>query len=271
MSGNPFGIPEPKMPTAEEHRAVSLRWLERVQPTLIDQWPAELAKLSFPTEMVQVPVGDLWDDIGVLMDGGPMGRVITELADDLDARMGWQRKFVRLNSRSPKDYPWPFVVPATISGKEAMHFLTGSMRVVDDLYEFKWVPEQPCFICLREWQHDLRSEHEYRCFVKDGELIAVTAYDYTKPQEMPEDGGKEIRDLINAYFTHTLKPVLHLDTVVFDLWLRPRKEPELIEINAYGLSDPCFFGSYLGVENAGSFVQYSYPPLPTPPIQVSEQ
>lgn len=250
-----FDIPELKMPTPEEHRAVSLRWLERIQPTLIDQWPKELLALSFSTEFVKVPA-DLWDDVCLLMDHSRIGPVMRELAAEIDSRIGWERKFVRLNSRSPKDYPWPFEVPATLSGKEAMTMLTGSMRVVDDLYEFHWVPEQPAFICLRDFEFGLRAVDEYRCFVKDYELIAVTAYDYTKPIAAPADGGKDIRERINAYYRETLKPVLHIGTVVFDLWMPRGREPTLIEINPYGLSDPCFFGSYANVEAAMSFVQF---------------
>lgn len=250
-----FNIPEPKMPTDEEHRAVSLKWLQRVQPCLIDQWPKDLLALSFPTEFVRVP-SELWADVCDLMDGKGYGPVIRELAVEIDNRIGWNRKFVRLNSRSPKDNPWPYDVPATISGKEAMNILTASMRVVDDLYEFHWVPEQPAFICLRDFAYELRSGDEYRCFVKDGVLIAVTAYDYTKELRIPEDGGLEIRSLINHYFVNTLKPRLHIGTVVFDLWMPRGRDPMLIEINPYGLSDPCFFGSYENVERASSFIQF---------------
>jgi hypothetical protein len=252
-----FYIPEPRMPTPEEHREISLKWLSRVQPCLIDQWPKDLAELSFLTEMIKVPDG-LWEAFGDMHDRKPRAPIIDEMAAELDSRMGWNRKFVRLNSRSPKDYPWPFEVPATMSGKEAMSFLIGSERVLDDLFEFKWVPEQPAYICLREWQYGLRTTDEYRCFVKDGQLIAVTAYDYTKEQRPPEDDGKAIRKEIDAYFFDVLKPRLHIDTVVFDLWMpwHDKDKMKLIEINPYGLSDPCFFCSYANVENASSYVQY---------------
>ena len=249
-------IPDVVFPTDEEHRAISQRWLKRVQPCLIDQWPKELAALSFHTEFVPVDAASLWEEICTVMNGGDIGQLIRSLADELDAKMGWKRHFVRLNSRSPKDFPWPFEAPATMSGKEAMTFLIHSERVTDDLYEFKWAPEQPAFICLREWQYGLRSTEEYRCFVKDGELIAVTAYDYTKPQMVPADGGKAMRETIDAYFRDVLKPTLHIDTVVFDLWMPRDHQAKLIEINPWGLSDPCFFGSYHGVENASSFIQY---------------
>lgn len=249
-------IKSPRMPTPEEHREVSLAWLARVQPCLIDQWPADLAALSIPTRLVKIDAGTICDAMWDLQDGKntEMPRALCDLAAELDAVMGWDRKFVRLNSRSPKDWPWPFEVPATISGKEAVSMMAGSMRILDDLYEFKWVPEQPAYVCLREWVHWIRAANEFRCFVKDGELIAVTHYDYTKPTPDGVRGRTaEIRAVIDTYFRDKLKPVLHIDTVVFDVAFHPHdrsRTPLLIEINPYGLSDPCWFGSYEAVENA---------------------
>jgi len=137
-----FDIPEPKMPTPEEHRAVSLKWLASIQPTLIDQWPKEVLALSMPTAFISVPDGLLEEFYG-LHDGNQPGPIMNEVADRLDAKMGWDRKFIRLNSRSPKDWLWPFEAPITMSGKEALSFMASSERVLDDLLEFKYVPEQP--------------------------------------------------------------------------------------------------------------------------------
>jgi hypothetical protein len=246
-----------KMPTDEEHREASLGWLSRVQPTLIDQWPSDLAALSIPTKMVRLDVPAVWDGLCRVQDGEGLTQPLYNLADELDREIGWERKFIRLNSRSPKDAPWPFEIPATISGKEAVHILLGSMRVMDDLMEFKWIPEQPAYVCLRDFMPGLRSNDEYRCFVKDGELIAVTHYDYTQPWIGPEDKGKELRNRIDKWFTESLRPVLHIDTVVFDLWVKWDGSFVLIEINPYGLSDPCYFGSYEAVESADCWIKYA--------------
>jgi len=258
-----FKIPKLRMPTPEEHREVSLAWLKRVQPTLIDQWPSELTALSMPTKLVKVDAITMFEEICSLHDGKEMGPYLPALALELDRQIGWDRKFVRLNSRSPKDWPWPFHVPATISGKEAVSILSGSERVLDDLLEFKYVPEQPCFICLRDWVHWISGENEFRCFVKDGRLIAVTHYDYTKPApERLAVQGTDIRAKIDTYFIERLRPTLPIDTVVFDVALNYDGELLLIEINPYGLSDPCWFGSYAAVENANEPVQFAPPTQP---------
>lgn len=243
------------MPSAEELRASSLVWLDRVGPTLIDQWPADVLALSMPTKFVRFPRGMIDDVFEPHQRGAGVPVSVAELAAELDTAMGWERQFVRLNSRSPKDAPWPFEVPATLSGKEAMVIMACSERILDDLCFFEHIPEQPAYVCLRRWDPRIRSWGEYRCFVKDGELIAVSHYDYHHRINVPADGGKAIRELIGRWFIKTLKPRLHLQTVVFDVFLGD-DGPLLIELNPYGLSDPCWLGNYRSVERFSGYVAF---------------
>jgi hypothetical protein len=246
----------PKMPTPEEHRQVALQWLERVQPTLIDQWTEDLVKLSIPTSLVKIDVELIWNAMCDLHDQKPIHDGLKSLSEELDELIGWRRKFIRLNSRSPKDSMWPYEFPATISGKEAVMMLMGSMRVMDDLMEFRWLPEQSCYVAVRDFDPLIRGENEFRCFIKDGGIIAVTHYDYTKPTpEWVRKNPEGIRSGIESYFSRALKPALHIDTVVADLAMMADGSFKLIEINPYGLSDPCHFGNYKSVENASSFIE----------------
>lgn len=244
-----------EMPSEDELHKSSLAWFERVGPTLIDRWPPELAELSMPTELVQFPM-ELMEPLFETAKDWPEPRVAA-FAMELDAKIGWKRRFVRLNSRSPKDATWPFEQPATISGKEALHMFAGSERIIDDLCRFSRIPEHPAYICLRDWVWGFSARNEYRCFVKDGDLIAVTHYDYTKPWGGPGDGGKEIRASIDKYFAERVKPALPIATVVFDLHINYQGEFLLIEINPYGLSDPCYFKSYDRVEKASGYIEYA--------------
>ena len=50
-----FRIPKVVPPTAEEMRQTSLAWLERIGPTLIDQWLKDVLALSMPTKFVLFP------------------------------------------------------------------------------------------------------------------------------------------------------------------------------------------------------------------------
>ncbi len=251
-----LAIPEIRMPTPEEHRATSLKWLARIQPTLIDQWPTDLAALSMPTKLVHIDAQEVWNGFGDMHDGNGIPASIKDLAARLDDELDWKHAFIRLNSRSPKDAPWPFEIPATLSGREAVSLLCGSERILDDLLEFRYVPEQPAYICLRQLRH-IRPCDEYRCFVKGSKLIAVTHYDYLNPWAGPEDGGKDLRARIDAWFVERLKPTLHIETLVFDIYIEPRGDILLIEINPYGASDPCHFGDYATVEKSSEYVRFA--------------
>lgn len=63
------------------------------------------------------------------------------------------------------------------SGQEAMSLLLTSERLYSDILD--WVrygePEQ---ICLREWSDDLLLENEFRVFVHEGRVTAISQYDH---------------------------------------------------------------------------------------------
>lgn len=233
-----------------------MRWFERVSPTLIDHWPADVLALSMPTKFVRMPTGLIED---LFESRGRPSAAVKALAAELDDQMGWDRHFIRLNSRSPKDAPWPFEVPATCSGKEALGLMMASERMLDDLCYFERIPEHHAFICLRDFVPTLRASNEYRCFVVGGRLIAVTSYDYHNPVPTPPDGGKDIRKRIQSWFSGKLAPRLHVQTVVFDVHIGWGGDILLIELNPYGLSDPCFLGDYETVENFSGYVAFENP------------
>lgn len=259
-----ISLPPLIMPTPDELRRSSLEWYGRVGPTMLDQLPLDVLALSMPTKFIRFPL----EIIGSLYDREPWpSPVVDALAAELDAALGWDRHFIRLNSRSPKDAPWPFELPVTCSGKEAINILSASERALDDLAYFSHIPEHPAFICLRKFVPAMQIEDEYRCFVKDGELIAVSRYDYMTPRSAPADGGRAIRDRIDEWFREHLAPRLHIQTVVFDLFLPHdyssllyrTNDPLLIELNPYGLSDPCHLGSYEAVESFTGAVAFASP------------
>jgi hypothetical protein len=63
------------------------------------------------------------------------------------------------------------------SGRDAMSLLLTSERVYSDMLD--WVrygePEQ---ICLRQWNDDLTLEYEFRVFVYDNKITAISQYDH---------------------------------------------------------------------------------------------
>lgn len=248
-------------PSEDDLRKSSARWLECVGPTLIDNWPEDLLALSAPTLFVDLP-----KDIAVTMfDIGPQS-VGSDAANEIDAKLGWERRFFRLNSRSPKDAPFPFELPLSCSGKEMLQVMSCSERMLNDLCYFHHSTATPK-LCLREFWPGVRPLYEYRCFVKDRKILAVAEYAncQTELWSAPLScADAETRANIDIYLNETVLPRLHIDTVVVDIFVGPR-EMKLIEINPFGSSDPVGAQSYKAIENGiPGIARLSREPLPRP-------
>ena len=239
-------IPDIRMPTEDELQASSARWLAVAGPCLIDNWPPDLLDLSAPTIFLDLPQDstgifelDTFDDIAV------------PVAAEIDARLGWDSRFFRLNSRSPKDAPWPFETPVSCSGKEIMKVLAASERILDDLCHFSHSTARPK-LCLREFWPSVRPMYEFRCFLKGGDILAVAEYANERTPNLwrlPPDGyDAEARADVDKYLRETVMPRLHIDTVVVDLWWESSGKFRLIEINPYGHSDPVGAQTYAAIE-----------------------
>lgn len=232
-----------KMPTATEMYASGSLWYARVGETFIDNWPSDLRRASIPTTMIRVDR----DVMAGLFSGE---QEITRSAGLLSRRLGWAMRgrpwFVRLNSRSPKDITYPGL-PITADPAEAIGWLAGSERVCDDVCLLAGA-RRPIYICLRE-PVDIEPGSEARCFAKGGRLIAISRYDYQAPatSEPPTELWR------SALRLHAKYLAAHYPDIVFDL-CRVGGRTIILEINPYGLSDPCCFRSYEAVESVGGLV-----------------
>jgi len=247
-----FKIPEIKIPTLEEHYATSDTWYSCLKGMMLDELPNDVMELSVPTKFIEVPHGALDIFYGDKSLSG-----FDTLASELDKAMDWQEHFIKLNSRSAKD-SWDGI---TCSGRHALVNMANSMRIIDDITQFKYLRHATPKICMRELFCGANGmgTWEFRCFVKDGILLAVSDYDYGSPNKHLKDAGtcKDVREKVNDFFENLHKRMT-LETYVFDVVFNGQKWI-LIEINPYGLSDPCFFGSYANVEASTSYIQMDFP------------
>jgi hypothetical protein len=245
-----FKIPKPIMPTESELRITSAKWLSVVGPTLIDQWPADLLKLSAPTVFVELPqnlaeimFGDHWCE---------KRRDLAEVAAQIDRVCDWDSKFFRLNSRSAKDSPWPFETLVSCSGREMFNVMASSERMLGDLCYFTHATVKP-ILCLREFWPEVRPEREFRCFIVDGQIMAVAEYRNRGETSWNREGlssGKsdaDLRQSIDRYLIDVVKPRLHINTIVVDI-CHLHSGWRLLEINPYGRSDPVGAQSYDRIE-----------------------
>jgi hypothetical protein len=241
-----FKIPFPKLPSDEELQQSSARWLARVGPCFIDQWPSDLVALSADTHFIDIPR----DMVRMFDSDDYFFGVADEIAKQADEVCGWQRKFFRLNSRSPKDAPWPFETLASCSGKEMLSVMRASERMLDDLARFYHSTATPK-LCLREFWPGVGPAFEFRCFIINGQVAAVAEYlnAWADKWELPmPEHDADLREKIDGYLVKTVIPRLHLQTVVIDLAMLNGRDLRLLEINPYGLSDPVGAVSYEFIE-----------------------
>lgn len=234
-------------PTDDDLRPVmESRWAAGA-PYAIDQWPAIIAAASVPTKLIPIDTSE----IDAIFDNDDPRSIslLQKYADLIDEAIGWEPHFIRLSTRSPKDAAFPGL-PITLSGKEAMDWICNSERCMDDLSVAK-IARKPIFIALRKLYHAAPGG-EFRAYAKGGTLLAISRYDYHEPARTNYD-EKAITAVVETFYRDVIAPAY--DDVVFDLQLGAygHEGPLLIEVNPYGLSDPCLFGSYEAIEQEGGF------------------
>lgn len=128
------------------------------------------------------------------------------------------------------------------SGEEAVDLLAQSSRVMEDLMKFLDLPEDlglPFNVIVREWS-DMRPEMEFRVFVKNKQITAISQYCYY--QYFPDLPAA--RENIRRQIFELWARIAHLvpqDHCVVDFVLL-NGEPVIIELNPFfGDTGACLF------------------------------
>jgi len=258
---------------------ISNKIFEMSRPTFLENWPKELYKLSifenpygFPLS-IGLPLsfeqmGNLRSNILEL--GESPKKPINDIINRIDEQIAINSKFrnngvfVKLGSRSPKD-SWlgkrkGFKVK---SGVRAVELLCDcSERIYEDL-TMAIDNNYNAHIWLRQWVN-ITKWAEFRCFMKDRELVGVSQYHYNEHfvelekwiEDVHADIGHSNQSSIETfkevyilpYFKNHFEPLCHLDSVVFDIFIdreclnEPYRSVNLIELNPFcSLTDPCLF------------------------------
>lgn len=244
-------IPAFKPPSPEERRNSAIEWLKPQYGTCLDQLPKDVLELGPKTHFINLPVDREFIEDLFEAEAGTRKSVI-ELARQLDDVFGWNEHVAKISTRSPKD-SWSNN-GVTISGKQAVAWFAASMRVLDDLVKLSNIPDiYTPQVCAREAfipADGIRGNMEFRCFVSDQELIGISDYDYANPISRDDSFWGACLSQITDWYNTQLKPRMHMDTYVFDV-VMSTEGWQLIEVNPYGLSDPCFYKSYAELERIG--------------------
>ena len=247
----------------------SLEYRNMVVPTFLENWPHELEQLSIAQVDVPLTLEEaeaIGTNIIELFElfPEPHFRNIRDIVGRLDTavRKFPNGAFVRLGSRSPKDslhgYTHGFRVT---DGVQAMKLLLGvSERISDDLQaalEWKYEPH----IFVREWVI-IPQWAELRCFMNGRKLVGISQYNYMSGHlEFLDKNVTPIRFAVEQFFDR-FKVASHLDTVVFDVFVKHRCldnvhdwSVKLLEINPFcEFTDPCLFSWKKPEQFDGSFL-----------------
>jgi hypothetical protein len=248
-----------RLPSLEENRADAAQWLQTIRPFLYENWPQTLKDVSFHTELIGLGIADqqalcdAFDQVSRkdFAEAGDICELRNRIDDVVEKHFPLNGFFPRLSSRSAKD---AFVETLHCKdSKDILYQFTTSERILDDLVQYRYA-DTFCYLLLREWVI-IPKLQEWRCFIRDKKLIAISQYHYT--EEWGEGDSPAIRNLIakdtisavSQFVRLQVIPYFEVADYIVDVWLGDHGT-KMIELNPWGLSDPCLF-TYAELEEFG--------------------
>lgn len=248
----------------------------------LENWPAPLTALSFPAvgwQMELDEAADLrlyngeWGQCYEFMPKYTPEHYVKRLERAVAAAGMSGPFFPRLGSRSPKD-AWSFQkYRGRCESPEAAFrmLMDSSERVHDDLSHAHHGKYRPS-IYLRQWV-EMRPENEFRCFVRDRQVIAISQYEYGKfgPEALPWfSHAKNVGDGLAAFISRKIVPHMNgwIEDGVFDLYAEQGPDKlwrdmtiRLIDVNPLTRdTDPCAFTWLELEEGPPNCIAYKYGP-----------
>jgi D123 len=210
----------------------------------------EGSKLTFASEFIELNAERL-DMLVALSDDKNVkeGPVYRSLIRDLDAvfdkfkQHNVNKLFVKLNSVSPKDLCVYFDGPygdidalAAYRSEHVPHMLTRSTRTMSVIRN----PRAPVHIMLREFA-DVPVQDEYRCFIYDNKLRAISQYHWNVQRPELLDQRFAIRDRISNFMSQVLQgSYLPYADCIVDVILAEPSEKTFGGLGIYIVECNCF-------------------------------
>jgi len=196
----------------------------------------------------------------------PVFTELNQAVTEAIARLGG-KVFPKLNWSSPKDAAWIAFNNSLCcySYNDVYQLLKSSNFISHDLTEpFITCADQHTdslqyTLVLRKWT-DMNPGHEYRCFVKDNELIGVSQREATDYYHHIRKERESIVKDISTFYHEKIKNKFPQKSFVFDVLRTCKDVVELVDFNPYGkITDSVLFDweeltGELGVVDSGGSV-----------------
>lgn len=144
----------------------------------------------------------------------------------------------KLNWSAPQDATWIMTnkTMQCFSPSDLFLLLKSSDYINHDLYHAFEGLEQPknleFELVLRKWVN-FNPSMEFRCFVKDRQLVAISQRDLNYYAFLDE-ASDEIREMIGVFFDDVLLPRADSNSFVFDVYIpKPLNRVYLVDINPF--------------------------------------
>ena len=249
-----YKIPKPVMPTQEELEDASAKWWDNLKDVSVHVYYDKLSQHMFPLKMVTIPdriIKELPKVEAMKEDDrfqtmAELQHVFGYCISPALLQLGCSRRFfIKLMSRSPKDYLYEpnMVKPKPLtSTHDALEALQCSMRTFEDLvYMMHLKGVEPYFIV--QPYIDFDPKYEFRCFVVCGKVVGITQYYYDYSFDYGNTDMRGVGFDIENVIRKVVMPRVSISTFVVDVVFFNNKW-YILELNPYGASDPCLFHSY---------------------------
>nr|DAK38034.1 MAG TPA: hypothetical protein [Caudoviricetes sp.] len=251
----------------ENIRETSKKWFKNLEGVKYSDWRSGLLKHTFPYQVLyfrkELVKRALEEDKEAREE---MANIIDNLiSEDQDYYKPYIENgmFVKLDSRSPKDYmqnyPENSLKPLR-NGTEIVNALMCSMRTFEDLCFLVRLDRDFIRLYVKPFE-ELNRKQEWRVFVRCRKIVGISQQFYEENFNYDDRYLSSVRDNLKKFVEEIVIPNITVenfvvDTIVFKhsryLQMDYRNEKQkvvLIETNPYYLSDPCLYKSYKVLED----------------------
>ncbi|KAL0558375.1 hypothetical protein IC582_002937 [Cucumis melo] len=151
--------------------------------------------------------------------------------------------FPKLNWSAPKDSAWisPNGTLKCSSFSEIALLLRSSDSLVHDLcHAYDSCTDKSSsrpskfFLALRKWYPSLRPEMEFRCFVKNRNLIGISQREVTTFYPAVVEKKERLREVIREFFIDHVKANFELENYTFDVYVTRNESVKIVDFNPWG-------------------------------------
>ncbi|KGN66107.1 cell division cycle protein 123 homolog [Cucumis sativus] len=151
--------------------------------------------------------------------------------------------FPKLNWSAPKDSAWisPNGTLKCSSFSEIALLLRSSDSLVHDLcHAYDSCTDKSSsrpskfFLALRKWYPSLRPEMEFRCFVKNRNLIGISQREVTTFYPALVEKKERLREVILEFFIDHVKANFELENYTLDVYVTRNESVKIVDFNPWG-------------------------------------